>query len=96
VKINIPRHLINLRRDINRQHLNSPIERIVYRLWAWAMRSPFLYAMIGTLQKWDLRRRAKGSGWVGEMPSVAAGWTQVRDMPAPASRTFHQVWRERK
>ena len=95
VKINIPRHLINLRRDISQQHLNSPIERMVYRLWAWALRSPFLYATIGTLQKWDLRRRAKGSGWVAEMPSIAAGWTQVRDMPAPAAKTFHQRWKER-
>ena len=96
VKINIPRHLINLRRDINQQHLNSPIERLVYRVWAWAMRSPFLYATIGTLQKWDLRRRAKGSGWIAKMPSIAAGWTQVRDMPAPAGKTFHHWWRERR
>jgi L-lactate dehydrogenase complex protein LldF len=43
VKINIPRHLMNLRRDINAQHLNSAIERGVYRLWAWAMKSPLLY-----------------------------------------------------
>ena len=95
VKINIPRHLINLRRDINQQHLNSPIERVVYRLWAWAMKSPLLYKSIGILQKWDLRRRARGSGWVSKLPPIAAGWTQIRDMPAPAKKTFHQVWRER-
>ena len=29
------------------------------------------------------------------MPSVAAGWTQIRDMPAPAKKTFHQLWRKR-
>jgi L-lactate dehydrogenase complex protein LldF len=97
VKINIPRHLINLRRDIQRNHLDSPIERAVYRLWAWGMRFPFLYGLIGTLQKWDLRRRArKTGGWVQEMPSVAAGWTQVRDMPAPAAKTFHELWRGRR
>src|SRR6185436_15981353 len=91
VKINIPRHLINLRRDINGQHLNSTMERLVYRLWAWAMKSSTLYALIGTMQKWDLRRRArKGGGWITEMPSIAAGWTQIRDMPAPAAKTFHQ------
>ena len=96
VKINIPLHLINMRRDIVSQHLNGPIERAVYRLWAWALKSPFLYGVIGALQKFDLRRRARKTGWVQSMPSVAAGWTQVRDMPAPAKKTFHQMWRKRK
>jgi L-lactate dehydrogenase complex protein LldF len=96
VKINIPKHLINLRRDIQKQHLNSAIERGVYRLWAWAMKSPFLYRSIGALQKFDLRRRAGGTGWIGQMPSIASGWTQIRDMPAPARKTFHQLWRKRR
>jgi L-lactate dehydrogenase complex protein LldF len=96
VKIDIPRHLINLRRDIVRQELNGSIERSVYRLWAWSLRSPLLYRWIGRFQKWDLRRRARsGGGWVQKMPSVAAGWTQVRDLPAPARKSFHQMWKKR-
>src|SRR5688572_30500196 len=96
VKINIPRHLVNLRRDINEQHLNGAMERMVYRLWAWGLKSPFIYGMITRGQKFDLRRRAKGSGWVTSLPPIAAGWTQVRDMPAPAAKTFHQMWRARR
>ncbi|MEO6436528.1 MAG: LutB/LldF family L-lactate oxidation iron-sulfur protein [Tepidisphaeraceae bacterium] len=96
VKINIPKHLINLRRDINTQHLNSAAERVVYRLWAWGLKSPLLYTLICTFQKWDLRRRARGSEWVADLPSIAAGWTQIRDMPAPAKKTFHQVWKNRQ
>jgi L-lactate dehydrogenase complex protein LldF len=95
VKINIPQHLINLRRDIVKQHLCSPIERAVYRLWAWGLKSPFLYSVIGNLQKFDLRRRARKTGWVEKLPSIAAGWTQIRDMPAPAKKTFHQMWSKR-
>ena len=30
-----------------------------------------------------------------KLPKVAAGWTQIRDMPAPAKKTFHQMWRKR-
>jgi L-lactate dehydrogenase complex protein LldF len=96
VKINIPRHLINLRRDINSQHLNSAIERAIYRLWAWGMKSRFLYGVIGWFQKVDLRRRARKSGWVEDMPAIAGGWTQVRSMPAPARKTFHDLWQKRK
>ena len=95
VKINIPRHLINLRRDIITQHLNGPIERLVYRIWARSLKSPRMYALITWAQKFDLRRRAKGTGWVKEVPSVAAGWTQIRDLPAPDARTFHQLWKRR-
>jgi hypothetical protein len=50
---------------------------------------------MGTFQKWDLRRRAKHTGWVKRLPPIAAGWTQIRDMPAPASKTFHQLWKKR-
>ena len=95
VKINIPKHLINLRRDIVQTHLNGPIERAFYRFWARSMKSPRMYALLGWFQKFDLRRRAKGSGWVNEVPSVAAGWTQIRDLPAPARHTFHSLWRQR-
>jgi L-lactate dehydrogenase complex protein LldF len=95
VKINIPQHLINMRRDIVQQRLNSPIERTVYRLWAAGIKSPFMYKLIAMLQKWSLRRRAHRTGWVKKMPKIAAGWTQVRDMPAPAAKTFHQLWSRR-
>jgi L-lactate dehydrogenase complex protein LldF len=95
VKINIPKHLINMRRDIVQQTLNHPLERLVYRVWAWGLKSRFLYGLIGNLQKIDLRRRAKKTGWVEQMPSIAAGWTQIRSMPPPAKKTFHQMWTKR-
>jgi len=95
VKINIPKHLINMRRDINRSHLNGRMERIVYGLWAWALKSPFLYNTIGAFQKWELRSRADRNGWIRNLPKIAAGWTQIRDMPAPAKKTFHQMWKTR-
>ncbi len=95
VKINIPHHLIEMRKDIVSRRLNSPIERAIYRMWARGLRSPLIYGLIGWVQKVDLRRRAAGSGWVKKMPSVAAGWTQIRDLPAPAQQTFHDLWRRR-
>jgi L-lactate dehydrogenase complex protein LldF len=95
VKIDIPRHLINLRRDMVETKIASPMERLVYRVWASSFKSPLMYRVISALQKWDLRRRAKGTEWVSALPKVAAGWTQIRDMPAPARRTFRQMWRKK-
>ncbi|MBV8781830.1 MAG: lactate utilization protein, partial [Phycisphaerae bacterium] len=96
VKIDIPTHLINLRNDIVEQKLGTWIERLIYRMWAWSLKSPMLYKLTTIAQKWDLRRRAKETGWVEKMPSVAAGWTSVRSMPRPAKKTFHQLWQQRR
>jgi L-lactate dehydrogenase complex protein LldF len=95
VKINIPRHLINLRRDITDRHLNGRIERLIYRVWAWSMKSPLMYKLVSAVQKLDLRRRAHKTGWVRSLPAPASGWTKIRDMPAPARRTFHEIWKDR-
>jgi len=96
VKINIPKHLIEMREDMVKQNIKSLPEKFVYRAWAWAMQSPRIYAIVNQLQKWQLRRNAKGSGWVSKLPAVASGWTKIRDMPAPAPKTFHQLWKGRK
>ncbi len=95
VKINIPKHLINLRRDIVQTQINHPVERFVYRAWAWAMKSPALYRLISFGQKKQLRWQARKTGWVSRLPKVAAGWTNVRDLPAPARKTFRELWAQR-
>jgi len=96
VKIDIPRHLIHMRRDIVKQELSGSFERTIYRLWAWAMKSPWRYRWVTRLQKRNLRDRAAGSGWVKRLPRIAAGWTQIRDLPTPAENTFHELWRKKQ
>lgn len=95
VKIDIPRHLLNLRRDIASGHLNGRFERLIFRAWAWSLKSPFLYRLLGRLQRFSLGRRSNGSGWVSQAPRLIAGWTQSRDLPVPPKRSFHQLWRKR-
>lgn len=94
VKIDIPRLLIEMRKDIVSTRLSGRLERMVYRLWAWSYRSPMMYRIISRLQGWSLRRRAKkNNGWVTKLPKMAAGWTDVRDMPAPAKKAFRDLWK---
>ncbi len=95
VKINIPKLLVSLRRDINTRRISSKSERFIYKAWAWGVKSPLAYHVLCLLQKFDLRRRAHKTGWIRTLPPFVAGWTQVRDLPAPAKRTFHQIWKDR-
>jgi L-lactate dehydrogenase complex protein LldF len=95
VKIDIPRYLVSLRRDMVRGKMTGRVERMTYRLWAWSMRRPRVYALSIRLQNWELRRRARGGKWISRLPMAAKGWTEVRDLPAPAKVSFHQVWSRR-
>ncbi len=91
VKINIPKHLINLRRDMVGRSMTGWGDRIVFKAWAVALRSEGVYKLISTLQKFELRRRGK-NGWVDKLPKPAAGWTNVRSLPVPAKKTFREIW----
>ena len=95
VKINIPKHLINLRRDIHARKITSPIERTIYKLWSWMLAGRGRYGVLTFMQKLGLRWRGGKSGWIRKAPPPASGWTQVRDMPVPAKKTFHQLWKKR-
>ncbi len=96
VKINIPKHLINLRRDVVNRKISSPLERLTYRLYAFMMKSTFRYKLAAFGQKFELRRRAFPGKWVDNLPMPGSGWTQVRDMPVPAKKTFRELWNKRR
>jgi L-lactate dehydrogenase complex protein LldF len=84
-----------MRREIVGRKINGFFDRLAYRLWARSVGSSLLYKWIARIQKWKLRRIAR-DGWVSKLPKMAAGWTDIRDMPAPASKTFHQLWKSRE
>ncbi|MBC7783928.1 MAG: iron-sulfur cluster-binding protein [Burkholderiales bacterium] len=95
VKINIPKHLINLRRDVVKREINHPVERLIYRAYAWAMGRPWRYRLASWGQKTTLRLIGH-KGFVRRLPFPGGGWTQVRDMPEPAKKTFRQLWQNKK
>jgi len=94
VKINIPKHLISLRRDMVNQNITGRFEQGVYRLWSRMLLSPGLYRTNLKLQK-AMRFIAK-KGFIRWTPPPASGWTKVRDIPQPAKQTFGEWWKKNR
>ena len=103
VKIDIPHMLIGLR---ELQHHPQPDaartkpsavrhtlsgERLAYRVWKEVLRRPWLYRMALRAARWLTWPLAK-DGWLRRLPGPGAAWTQARDFPAPARRSFRERW----
>ena len=69
-------------------------ERTGLRLWAWVAQRPGLYAFATKIGVRVLRIMAGADGMIHRLP-IGAGWTMGRDMPAPAGRTFRELYAQR-
>jgi L-lactate dehydrogenase complex protein LldF len=69
-------------------------ERAALKLWAYAVERPRLYAALAAVG-------ARVAAWMGgrdklirRLPGID-GWTRGRDMPAPAGKTFRELYKAR-
>jgi L-lactate dehydrogenase complex protein LldF len=91
VKIDIPRMLIELRKEVDEQGIAPRAERLAFRTFAWLLGHPRLYrlaASLGRLLQWPFLR----AGRIRRLPLFFADWTRTRDLPAVAARTFQERW----
>jgi L-lactate dehydrogenase complex protein LldF len=95
VKIPLPDLMRVLREKQVEQKLRPLGERLSIRLWRYGALSPRLYAL-GT------KLAARIGAWLGgkdkllhRLPRLD-GWTKGRDMPAPAGKTFRELYREQR
>ncbi|HEY3137735.1 MAG TPA: LutB/LldF family L-lactate oxidation iron-sulfur protein [Blastocatellia bacterium] len=98
VRIDIPRILLKLRSDWSEGGENhkagSPLlERAAIRLWAFAMKRPFLYNSVFRSAAF-LQRPLMRDGKLRRLPFAFGGWTRNRDFPAVARKSFRAMWRE--
>ena len=100
VKINIPDLLLHLRGEAQEKApaprpSGSPLsERTSIRLWAWAMQRPWAYALGARLARFGQRFFAR-RGWIKKTPMFPASrWTEGRDLPALAPKSFRERWKE--
>jgi len=95
VKIPLPDLLRKLREQQFERGLRPWTERAGVRLWSWLAQRPSLFAFA-------TRIAARALAWMGgkekrihSLP-LGQGWTAERDMPAPAGKTFRELYASRK
>jgi L-lactate dehydrogenase complex protein LldF len=95
VRIDIPRMLLELRDKTTVQGLTPWWVTYGLRVFRHVATRPALFRRAQALAGWVTRRAASGDGWLRSMPGHMARWSEKRDFPAFAPRTFQQRWRER-
>jgi L-lactate dehydrogenase complex protein LldF len=95
VKIPLPRMMRHWREREFSQRLSPAVYRSGLRLWAWVVQRPALYHVLAGIAGRVLGWAGRYRGRFRALP-FAAGWTAVRDLPAPEGRSFQSLWGERQ
>jgi L-lactate dehydrogenase complex protein LldF len=95
MKIPLPKMMRHWREREFAAGLAPRAVRTGLRLWAFLARRPALYHALAEIASRTLGWMGGERGRFRSLP-LAAGWTQVRDMPAPEGRSFHSLWAERQ
>ena len=104
VKINIPEVLVHLRNKVVRQQTSglrgfvSP-EALAMKALGTIFRSERKFRAaqrLGRMMQTPLvHKDGRGDGWIGWLPGLLSGWTQVRDLQAMPDESFRQWWEKR-
>lgn len=96
--IQLHKHIIRLRGEAVAQGREHPLMRTALKAVHFAWTRPGVYKFVARSAHLGVkpftRRREDGSEYLDNLPSIAAGWTNSRTMPAPARKPFHQRWAE--
>ncbi len=93
VKIPLPDLQRKLREQAFARRLRPWYERLGLKAWGWVAARPGLYAIATRLGVRVLKRMGGRDGIIHRLP-LGGGWTDGRDMPAPAGRTFRDLYAE--
>lgn len=95
VRIDLPRMLLNLR-AAGHEAGKSPA-------WLnWGVRGYRMVAAHPALYRWGMKLASVGTrllarnGWVKKLPPPLNGWTDYREFPAFAPKSFREQWKDRK
>jgi L-lactate dehydrogenase complex protein LldF len=94
VRIPLPDLQRKLREKEFERELRPWQERAGLKVWSWFVQRPTLYGAASGFGVRMLRLLGGADGMIRKLP-FGGGWTQERDMPAPAGRTFRALYRKR-
>ncbi|MGE0846099.1 MAG: LutB/LldF family L-lactate oxidation iron-sulfur protein [Flavobacteriaceae bacterium] len=95
MRIPLPKMMRHWREREFERHLSPATQRAGLGLWAFFARRPALYRLATAMAARALKLLAGKEGRISRLP-FGGGWTDKRDFPAPAGRTFQQMWRDRQ
>ena len=95
VRIPLPDLQRKLREMEFKDNLRPWTESAALKIWSWLALRPALYGALSGFGVRLLRGMAGADGMIRKLP-LAGGWTEGRDMPAPAGRTFRSLYRQRQ
>ncbi len=95
VDIDIPDMLLKLRGDLVAEGDTSAQVTVGIKGWAVAMGSPALYELSGRAAALVTNAIKGGDGQLHRLPALLGHWTQNRDFPPFAPKSFRQTWREK-
>ena len=99
VKINIPEVLIHLRNKVVKQNGAFHTEALAMKAMGMIFKSERRFRAaqrLGRMAEAPLvRKDGQGAGWIGWLPGMLGGWTQVRDLQAMPAETFRDWWEKR-
>lgn len=87
MRIPLPRMLRHWREREFERHLTPQRVRAGLKVWAFFAKRPKLYRLATDMAARLLGLMGRKTGRIGRLP-LAEGWTQGRDFPAPAGRSF--------
>jgi L-lactate dehydrogenase complex protein LldF len=98
VRINIPHVLLKLREEWvedRKGHKRGPglLERMAMKAWAFTMSRPWAYNLAFRIPAMFQGPMLK-DGKFDELPFAFRGWTENRDFPAIAKKSFRAMWRD--
>jgi L-lactate dehydrogenase complex protein LldF len=93
VRIDIPKMLVELRKEVDEARIAPWTERLAYGLMEKILSSPTLYRWAKRFARL-LQRPFARDGRIRRVPLALGEWTRTRDLPAVASRTFQERWPE--
>jgi L-lactate dehydrogenase complex protein LldF len=99
VKINIPEVLIHLRNKVVVQNGEMNVEAFAMKVMGMIFLSERRFRAaqrLGRMAETPLvRKDGQGVGWIGWLPGILGGWTQVRDLQEMPKETFRNWWERR-